>query len=549
VRSLSLEHPPADWVLMNGKVATVDGAFSIREAVAIKGGRFVAVGGDGEMRRWTGPRTRIVNLGGRTVIPGLIDSHMHLTATGLSWEAALRWEFIGSLAEGLRRIAAAAAEKPMGSWIVVGGGWTATQFSEGRIPTRWELDSVAPKHPVYVQYLKRGAILNSAALAAAGIDRHTPDPPGGEFARDPKTGELTGALYGVPVWQNVYNKIPSPALDKVRQNLLRCFRELHRLGLTSVGDIQSAGVNFAHRRLLADMARTGELTLRIRYFVTAEAPDDELGELRRLAAEVKQLPQNDMFRFAGFAEILHRGIGIQDEASKQKGVPLEAKANLRQLAGFLARSGYSFRLQPTRYYTAAQLLDVLEELHREISLTDRRIALSHMAEATVGTVQRITKLGGGVVVLDDVILTGDQPPEPWEQAKAGNALPLRAMLNAGLAVGAGTDAFLAGNYSPMAALWWLITGKTMAGAPIRDQSQNLTREQALRIYTMGSAWLTSDEGRKGSIEVGKLADLAVLDGDYLTIPEERIRSLQSVLTMVGGRVVYAARPFAQLEAR
>src|SRR6267142_3161133 len=246
--------PPAEWVFMNGKVVTVDSSFSIKEAVAIKNGRFVAVGTDSEMRRWIGRNTAVVNLAGRTMIPGLIDSHIHATVAGLSWDGELHWESVRSLAEGLKQIEAAARNKAAGTWIVVGGGWAPSQFPEKRLPTRAELDAVAPKHPVYVQYLRQAAVLNSAGLAAAGINRQAADPQGGTFERDPSKGELTGVLQGVPAWEVAFAKIPRPTLDQIRQSVRNCFRELNRLGLTSVGDLQTAGVTFAHRRLLADMA-------------------------------------------------------------------------------------------------------------------------------------------------------------------------------------------------------------------------------------------------------------------------------------------------------
>src|SRR5215470_8650536 len=283
----------ADMVLINGKIVTVDKSFSVKQAVAIQNGRFVAVGSERDIRLWTGPSTRIVNLGGRTVIPGLIDSHIHVTVGGISWDSELHWEFTPSLADGLNQIASAAKERPPGSWIIVGGGWAPTQFPEKRLPTRAELDAIAPKHPVFVLYLRQAAVLNSAGLAAAGINPQTPNPAGGKFDRDPATGELTGILQGVSAWQYAYSKIPPPTLDKIRQSLRNCFRELSRLGLTSAADLHTAGVTFAHRRLLAEMARTGELTLRLNYYVAPNEPGDELEQLRAAATEVKQLPNSD----------------------------------------------------------------------------------------------------------------------------------------------------------------------------------------------------------------------------------------------------------------
>jgi len=538
----------ADLVLHNGKIVTVDKNFSIKEAVAIQNGRFVAVGTEREIRLWIGARTRVVNLGGRTVIPGLIDSHIHATVAGSSWDSELHWEFTRSLADGIKQIAAATKERPPGSWIVVSGGWTPTQFPENRLPTRAELDAIAPKHPVFVLYLRQAAVLNSAALAEVGINRQTPNPAGGKFERDPTTGELTGVLQGVPAWEFAYRKIPPPTLDEIRQSLRNCFRELNRLGLTSVGDLQTTGVNFAQRRLLADMAGSGELTLRLNYYVAPNEPGDELEQLRVAAAEVKQLPANDTFRFAGFAETLIRGTGDGDILSNPKGFTIEpeAKEKFRKLVRFFAESGYNFHLHTTQDNTARQLLDIIEQVNREVPFSRHRIVFAHLEDATPETIARIKKLGGGIAIQDRMALTGERAMELWGEAKARNAPPLRTMIDAGVPLGAGSDAFRSSNYSPMLSLWWLITGKTVAGTPIRDPRQNVSREEALRMYTIGNAWFTFETDRKGSIEAGKLADLAVLNADYLTVPEDQIRNLESLLTMVGGRVVYAAAPFAQL---
>lgn len=549
-RSLAVR-TAADIVLRGGKIVTVDGAFSIKSAVAIRDGRFVAVGSDGEIRDYIGVHTQVIELAGRTVIPGLIDSHIHATVAGLSWDAEIHWEQNSTLADGLQQIAVAVKSKRPGSWVVVGGGWVPTQFAETRVPTRIELDAIAPNHPVYVQYLRQGALLNSAALGALGITGKTADPAGGKFERNPRTAELTGWLQGVAAWEFAYNKIPRLSLADARQSLRNCFRELNRLGITSVGDLHTGAVNFAHRRLLADMARTGELTLRVSYYIAPNDAGDELEQLKLAAREVETLGHNDLFRFAGFAETLVRGLGDGDVLSNPKGVLISAQAKdkFRAMLGYFAETGASFHLHTTQDQTARQLLDVIEPVHAATPLTRQRIVFAHLEDATPDTLARIKNLGAGIAVQDRLALTAERNLELWGEAKTRQAPPLRTMLDSGLQVGAGTDAFRSANYSPMLSLWWLITGKTVAGSAIRARSQNVSRAEALRMYTLGSAWLTADEGRKGSIEVGKLADLAVLNGDYLTVPEERIRNLASLLTMVGGRIVYAAGPYAALTAK
>ncbi|MGZ9271698.1 MAG: amidohydrolase [Candidatus Binatia bacterium] len=549
-RSLAVKSA-ADIVLRGGKIVTVDGAFSIKQAVAIRDGRFVAVGSDGEIRDYIGQGTRVIDLLGRTVIPGLNDSHIHATEAGLSWDAELHWELNHTLADGLRQIATATKGKAPGNWIVVGGGWVPTQFAERRFPTRDELDTLAPKHPVYIQYLRQGALLNSAALAALGITSKTGDPAGGKFERNPNTGVLPGWLQGVAAWEFAYNKIPRLSLAEARQSLRNCFRELSRLAVTSVGDLHTGGVNFAHRRLLADMARTGDLSLRVNYHIAPTEPGDELEQLKLAAEEIKSLGHHELFRFAGFAETLVRGSGDGDVLSNPQGVQIspEAKEKFRRILRYFAEAGHSFHLHTTQDNTARQLLDVIEQVHATTPLSRQRIVFAHLEDATAETLARIKRLGGGIAVQDRLVLTAERNIELWGEAKTRQAPPLRTMLDSGIPVGAGTDAFRSANYSPMLSLWWLITGKTVAGSAIRDPGQNVSRAEALRLYTIGSAWMTADDGRKGSIEVGKFADLAVLNDDYLTVPEEQIRNLTSLLTMVGGRIVYGAGPYAALAAK
>lgn len=542
---------PAELVLRGGKIVTVDDAFSIKQAVAIRDGRFIAVGSDGEIRDYIGPQTHVIDLAGRTVIPGLIDSHIHATVAGLSWNAELHWEQHRTLADGLRQIATAAKSKKPGGWIVVGGGWVPTQFVERRFPSRAELDAIAPNHPVYVQYLRQGALLNSAALAALGITSKTADPPGGRIDRNPASGDLTGWLQGVAAWQPTYNKIGHFAFGDARQSLRNCFRELNRLGITSVADLQTGGVNFTHRRLLADMARTGELSLRLNFYIAPNEPGDELEQFESATEELKKLSPSDLFRFAGFGETLVRGLGDGDVLSNPEGVqiPAETKEKFRAMLGYLAETGHSVQLHATQDHTARQLLDVIEQARATSPPARQRIIFAHLEDASAETIARIKKLGGGIAVQGRLALTAERNVELWGEAKARRAPPLRTMLESGVPVGAGSDGFRSASYSPMLSLWWLVSGKTVAGSAVRDASQNVTRAEALRMYTMGSAWMIAGEARKGSIEVGKFADLAVLNADYLTVPEEQIRNLASLLTMVGGRIVYGAGPYAGLETR
>lgn len=550
-REIDISEAPrgfADWLFHNGKIITVDKNFSLQQSVAIKDGLIVGVGSNAAMRTWRGPKTREIDLGGRAVIPGLIDAHIQATLAGLSWDNELHWEPLQSLADGLQLIAAATKRRPPGSWIVVGGGWVPTQFAERRFPTREELDGIAPRHPVYIQYLSQGALLNGAGLAAAGITDKTANPTGGRFEKD-SNNRLTGWLQGASAWETAYGKIPKPPPDRIAESLRNCFRELNRLGVTGIGDLHTAGVAFIHRRILSDMARN--LTLRINYYVAANEPGDELAQRRAAAEEARGFVSNELLRFAGFAHTLARTIGDGDALANATDAPLDAaaKESFRALLRFFAQSDSSFRLHTTRDGTARQLLDVIEQVHKETPFKQQRITFAHLEDAAAETIERIKQLGAGITVQNRLALTGERNVELWGEQKARQAPPLRTLIQSGVALGAGSDGFRAGSYSPMLSLWWLVTGKTVAGTKLRDPQQNVTRAEALRMHTIGSAWLSADEKRRGSIEVGKLADLAVLNADYMTVPEEQIRHLESLLTMVGGRVVYAARPFAQLQGQ
>lgn len=533
-RSLAVK-APADMILRGGKIVTADRDFSIREAVAIKDGRFLAVGTERDMRPFVGPSTRVIDLAGRAVIPGLIDSHIYATVAGLTWDAEVHWGSARTLLDALRQIGDAAKARPQGRWIVVAGGWVPTQFAERRYPTRQDLDAMAPNHPVYVQYLDEGALLNSAALKALGLSPRSADPAGGKIQRDPNTGELTGWLQGAPAWQMAYGKIPEPALDDVRQSLRNCFRELNRLGVTSIGDVHTARINFAHRRVLADMARARELSLRLNFYIATEEGADEIERLKRLVAETKDLHQSDRFKFAGF-------LASASERGANAGATME---RFRRALRFFAADEYNFHARAEDDHTARQLLDVIEQVHATTPFAGQRVVFTGLDDATLETAERIKRVGGGISIQDRMVLTGERNVERWGWEKARNAPPLRDLVRSGIPLSAGTGAFQSANYSPMLALWWLVTGKTVAGSAIRNPGQNLTRAEALRLYTNGGAWSTFEEGRKGSIEPGKYADLAVLNADYLTVPEEQIRSLESLLTIVGGTIVYAAGPYRQ----
>jgi predicted amidohydrolase YtcJ len=539
----------ADLVLVNGKIVTVDPAFSIQQAVAISNGQILAVGSDAQIQALAGPGTRVVNLNGRTVIPGLHDSHIHAIRGGNTFTRELDWSGVTSLAEGLELIRQWAAQAPPGGWVQVVGGWHEAQFVEKRTPNGADLDAVAPNTPVYVQYFYERAWVNRAALAAAGITRDTPDPPGGRFVRD-ASGELTGELEGIPAFNAVYLKIPPPSLDEAVANSRLLYRELNRLGLTTIGDVGGGGTDPDTYRAILYLWERDELPLRARIHLQLNPPGGELETLRRYLDEtplgfpLRPLWGDDRLRILGFGEnLIWRAWDGDSFTPRPVPIPPEALAQVEQVVREVAARGFRVHIHATKDASARLLLDILERVNRDVPL--RRPVLAHIEDATPETLLRLKALGGGWAVQNRLFFRPDAVAT-WGEANVRRAPPLRTALRLEVPVGGGTDSTRVATPSPFLSLYWMVTGRAIDGTPMRAAEENLSREEALRLYTMGSAWLDFDEERLGSIEPGKLADLVVLSADYLTVPDEELRRLESVLTIVGGRPVYAAAEFAAL---
>ena len=545
----SMAQQSADLVLLNGKIVTVDKSFSIKQAVAIQGGKFLAVGTNDEIRRLVGPSTPTIDLKGRTVLPGLFDSHTHVIRAARTWDLEVHWESVKSLAEGLRMIADQAAKTPPGTWIRVVGGWHETQLAEKRMPTVAELDQVAPNHPAWMQRLYERAILNTAGLKALGITADVQDPPRGKVLRD-SSGKPIGVLgfFGILNW---YLKLPQPTLEEEIQSTHSYFRELNRVGLTAVGDLAGAGLFWPDGyRALNEVHRRGELTVRVRWYMQPNRPGQEVQVIREFIEKVKPGSGDDWLRPVGIGEQVT--VGVFDGDAFVPNPPTfteKALEDWKTIVKMVAESGWRFQAHATRDNSARQLLPAIEEMNKQTSLKDRRLAFAHLEDVTVETIERLKALGGGITVQDRLIYHGEDVVRSLGRDFVRRAPPLKTMLRRGIPVGGGTDATRTAPYPPFWSIWWLITGKTLAGEALRGPEENLSREEALRLYTVGSAWFSFDEGKLGSIEPGKLADLIVLTADYLTVPEDRIKDLHSVLTIVGGKPAYGEGEFAAIAPR
>src|SRR6266851_3468262 len=535
---------------MNGRIATVDHLRPFAEAVAIQNGRFISVGSNDEMMRLRASNTETIDLGGRTVISGLNDSHMHPIRGGLNYNLELRWDGVPSLADALRMLRAQAQKTPPPQWVRVVGGWTEFQFAERRMPTLDELNAVAPDTPVFVLHLYDRAFLNRAALRAVGYTKDTPDPPGGAIQRD-KSGNPTGLLIAQPNAMILYATLAKgpqllPEEHMASTRLLR--RELNRFGLTSVIDAGGGFQNYPEDyAVMTALHEQGLLTLRFAYNLFTQKPKEELHDFRTWTTMTRPGAGDDYFRVNGAGEMLvYSAADFEDFLQPRPEMPPTMESDLTAVVQLLAEHRWPFRLHATYDETIGRALQIFEEVNRAVPFGDVHWFFDHCETISDRNIERIKALGGGIAIQHRMAYQGEYFVDRYGAQAAERTPPITRMLAMGVPVGAGTDATRVASYNPWIALYWLVTGKTVGGTTLYPESNRLDRMEALRLYTVGSSWFSREEGTKGAMVPGQLADLAVLSADYFSIPEEQIKSLEAVLTMVGGTPVYGAGPFAPL---
>ncbi len=540
----------ADLILTNGNVVTLDRANPVAEAVAMRGGEFVAVGTAAAVAAHRGAATRVVDLGRRTVIPGLDDSHLHVIRGGLNFNMELRWDGVASLAEALTMLEEQAQRTRPPQWVRVVGGWTAFQFRERRMPTLDELNAAAPDVPVFVLHLYDRALLNAAALRAVGYTRETPDPPGGRIARDGR-GNPTGLLLAKPNALILYKTLamgPKLGFDDQVNSTRQFMRELNRLGLTSIIDAGGGFQNYPDDyRVVEKLHADGELTLRLAYNLFTQNAGSEFDDFAKWATVTAPYRGDAFYRMNGAGEMLaFSGADFEDFVEPRPDLPAKMEADLTKVVRLLVANRWPFRLHATYDESITRFLDVFEAVDREVPFAGLRWFFDHAETISPRNVDRVRALGGGIAIQHRMAFQGEAFVDRYGAAAAEAAPPIRRMLDAGIPVGAGTDATRVATYNPWVALHWLISGKTVGGATIASAANRLDRREALRLYTAGSAWFSAEEDRKGTIAVGRFADLAVLTADYFSVPESEVPSIESVLTVVAGRIVHAAAEFENL---
>ncbi|MBH3252688.1 amidohydrolase [Serratia ureilytica] len=540
----------ASLILTNGKFHTVDRQNLTAQAVAIRDGKFLAVGSEAEVMQHAGPETQVIDLHGHTAIPGLNDSHLHLIRGGLNYNLELRWEGVPSLADALRMLKEQALRTPSPQWVRVVGGWTEFQFAERRMPTLDEINQAAPDTPVFILHLYDRALLNRAALKVVGYTKDTPNPPGGEIQRD-ANGNPTGMLIAKPNAMILYATLakgPKLPLEQQVNSTRQFMRELNRLGLTSAIDAGGGFQNYPEDyQVIAELHEKKQLTIRIAYNLFTQRPKQELEDFELWTDMLKPGQGTDFYRHNGAGEMLvFSAADFEDFLQPRPDLPPGTEDELERVVRHLVEHRWPFRLHATYDESISRMLDVFEKVNRDIPFNGLHWLFDHAETITERNIERVKALGGGIAVQHRMAFQGEYFADRYGIEATKHTPPVAKMLAAELPVGLGTDATRVASYNPWTALYWLVSGRTVGGMAMYDDSARLDRETALMLWTQGSAWFSTEQGKKGQIKVGQLADLAVLSQDYFSVPEEQIKGIESVMTVVDGKVVYAAGSFSPL---
>jgi predicted amidohydrolase YtcJ len=550
------ESPPV--VLINGNIITQDPQKPRASALAIGDGLIIATGDDKEIRALAGKHSTVIDLRGRTVIPGLNDSHQHPTRAGRFFATELRWDGLDSLEKGLRMIQEQASRTPKGQWVRVIGGWSPYQFREQRMPTPAELTAASPEVPVYVLFLYSQGFLNSAAVRELGLKPGTKTPDGTAYRFTEDGGAIIEATPNPDLLYGTIGALPALSTDEQVISTQHYYRELNRFGLTSVIDAGGGGHRFSedYSGSLA-LATSGALNLRISKYLFPQNKGSELEEFQQWTADWKlhhnraeELMHGYVVRGGG--EFLAWSAGdYENFLAPQPDITTRPtwRKDLLAVTRHLLEKRWPLRIHATYDKSINHILDVFEEAHalevkeQRLGFGGIRFVIDHGETLQRPTLRRLKMLGAGMAMQSRMAYAGEYFLQRYGKEATRRAPPLRDVINAGIPLGLRSDATRVASYNPWNTLYWATTGKSIGGTPLHGPEQRLSREEALFHHTVGSAWVSQEERYKGRLRPGQFADLAVLSAPYLEVDDEDIRHLESELTIVGGRPVYASGEF------
>jgi len=549
------ENATPDLIVFNAKVTTQNRAQPEAEAVAIRDGVFFKVGSNQEVLAYKGSKTKLIDAKGRRMIPGLNDSHIHAVRGGRFYNLELRWEGVPTLKQALSMLSEQAKRTPKGQWVRVIGGWSPFQFTERRMPTLEEINRAAPDTPVFILFLYSQAFVNKAGLKKLAITAQTPAPSGGRYEVG-DDGQLTGLLIAEPnptILYQTIGKLPQLSMDDQINSTRQFYRELNRFGLTSVVDAGGGGHNFPENyQSSKSLAKLGEIPLRISYYLFPQKPGREINDFKRwmnltVPGRNEHVRHEHGYEMEGGGEFLVWSAGDFENFLQPR--PVQGKdmeKQLERVTKLLVKNRWPFRVHATYNQSIERILGVFEKVNHETPFDGLRWAIDHAETVTPENIARIKALGGGIAIQSRMAYAGEYFVQRYGERSAMTAPPIREMLRQGIPVGAGTDGTRVSSYNPWTALYWLVSGKTVGGTSLYKENNRLTRAEALNIYTLGSAWFSNEENVKGRIAPGQYADFALLTADYFSAPTGEIKYIESVLTVVNGKVVYGAGAYQTL---
>jgi predicted amidohydrolase YtcJ len=546
-------HAQSDLIITNGKIATMVREGEFVEAVAIKDGKILATGSNAKIRKLKGINTQVVDAHGQTVIPGLNDSHTHVIREGLNYNMELRWDGVKSLKRAMEMLKEQAARTPDGAWVKVVGGWTESQFEEKRLPTLAEINAAVPDKPVFILYLYGLGYLNKKGVETLGYNKDTKFTEG--VVELDANGQPTGLLVAKPnamVLYSTLGKTNKLSHDDQLNSTLYFYNELNRLGLTSAIDAGGGGQAYPDDYgVSVELAKEGKVSVRTSYYLFAQKPGKELEDYQRWL-KLTQPNKNDHLLYSngfsteGGGENLVWSAGdFENFLEPRPTLPEKMEGELEPVLELLIGNRWPFRIHATYGESIDRDLAVIEKVNKKVPLNGLRWIFDHAETITDDQLKRVKALGGGIAVQNRMHFQGENY---WKRygAQTRQMPPIKKMLELGIPVGLGTDGTRVSSYDPWPSIYWAATGKTAGGMKTWQDKDVLSRFQALQLMTRGSAWMSGEEKLKGTISRGQYADLVVLPHDYFSMDVEKIKDLESVLTVVNGKVVYGAGQYQAL---
>ncbi|MBL0739863.1 amidohydrolase [Chryseolinea sp. Jin1] len=537
----------ADLILHHGKIATMTKENQFTEAVAVRGGMILETGPSAHLlAKYKDVNTKLIDLNGRTVVPGINDSHIHIIREGLHYNAELRWDGVKTLKRAMEMLKEQAARTPDGVWIKVIGGWNEFQFEEQRQPTLAEINEAVPDKPVFITYLYGKAFVNKKGIEVLGYTKGTHYE--GSLVELDNNGVPTGMLYAKETPKAIYMTLGlTTKLSREEQlnSTLQYYRELNRFGLTSAIDAAGGSQNYPDDYSVAlSLGKEGKLNIRTSYYLFAQVKGRELEDYEKWVKVTYPNKNDHMLMTTGFSmegageNLVASAADFENFLEPRTVLSPKMEEDLEAVVRVLVKNRWPFRLHATYAESIERMLAVFEKVDKEIPFKGLRWAFDHAETITDAQLARVKKLGGGIAVQFRMYYQGELYDKLY--GKADHQIPpIKKMIAMGIPVGMGTDATRISTFNPWMAMHWQLTGKTIGGFQFWPVADVLSRHEALSLYTQGSAWFSGEEHDKGKIAKGMFADMIVLSRDYFSIPTDEVKEIESLLTIVNGKVVYA----------